>query len=166
MHDKIPFGPCDVAETQANVTSCGSNDGSVNVESTPSTSTGNDQQNKQVPSSGTENEKLLKVKVYGDGNCFFRSMVSSAISLLCECSRENSGRPTSADLFKLEGDLAIELKKSVLLLITANLDVLEKLPKDTKMPLLEYKDNQYFTSFTERVQKIKTGAEYVGALEL
>jgi hypothetical protein len=108
---------------------------------------------------------MKKVPIYGDGNCFFRSVVSSGSTLLATCTRSDTGWIDDDTYADIETNLAKCLKDKILALVLENCDVLGKLDVGHKMALLEYSPGKYYDSFQHRASQIAK-SEYVGALEI
>ena len=120
--------------------------------------------------------KFKKVKVYGDGRCFYRSVASYLHLSLLNCERNIVGFPVNGggveicgsqvNLFEFEKILADAIQVKSCEILSEHVHFLDTLPSWVKESLLEEQSGNFFANFTDRIMKKKSPSAYAGRLEI
>ena len=97
---------------------------------------------------GTPKSPLKVKKVYGDGQCLFRSVAGACDDALLSCVRNEGGWPTGVDLAKQEAEKAYQLRKITIQVWKASKEVYESHASD--LGLAHFWDDGY-QGISERI---------------
>lgn len=106
------------------------------------------------------------VQVYGDGRCLYRCIASYSNSNILLCKRNEVGIPVDQTMFHLEQQFADYFRYSVCQHLEQHLELLEELPEGIKQVLLESSNDQFYSSFSEKVADGRNSGTYAGHLEM
>ena len=109
--------------------------------------------------------KLKCIPIYGDGNCFYRSLVQYIEPFFTTECRNPTGQLSDIILRKSEDSKVSKLKKNIVTFISRNIEFLERLDNAFKQSLLENKPGEYYNSFTERLDAMAS-SNYAGQLDI
>ena len=120
--------------------------------------------------------KFKKIKVYGDGRCFYRSVASYLYLPLLNCERNIVGFPVTSsaveicgsqvNLFEFEKILADAIQVKSCEILSEHVCLLNALPPWVKESLLEEQSGNFFANFTDRIKKKRNPSAYAGRLEM
>ena len=106
----------------------------VEQSSTPSSMNESMEEEEAIPATlekeGTPKLPLEVKKVYGDGQCLFRSVACACDDALLSCVRNEGGWPTGVDRAKQETEKADQLRKRMIQMWKANKEVYESHASD------------------------------------
>lgn len=118
-----------------------------------------------TPPEQTVSEKYKLVRIYGDGQCFFRCTATFMSVELELCTRDEFGLPTCRNMRKTETSTAQRLRNNVVQCLKDNLHELQALQSGLPF-LLERKIGEHYSSLSDRIEHMNNTSEYVGELEI